>query len=51
MSMLRTSQDGQPLNVSRHYWGLYMAGEDAQRGKARVNVKKFDPKSGDLSGA
>lgn len=43
-------QDGKPLGVE-HYWGVFIAGESTARGKDRVNIKKFDPASGDLSGA
>lgn len=37
------------LDVGRHYWGLYMAGEEIERGKDRVDVKKLKPDQ-DLSG-
>lgn len=37
------------LDVGRHYWGLYMAGEEIERGRARVPVRPLKPDL-DLSG-
>jgi hypothetical protein len=38
------------LDVGRHYWGLYMAGEEISRGHDRVPVQPLQPLE-DLSGA
>ncbi|KAI8464000.1 MAG: coth protein-domain-containing protein [Monoraphidium minutum] len=41
-------QDGRPLSRD-HYWGVYIAGESVERGRHRVDVKRFDRAQG-LSG-
>jgi hypothetical protein len=38
------------LDVGRHYWGLYVAGEEISRGRSRLPVQRLDPLQ-DVSGA